>query len=275
MPHSSAPVAAATPAKRGWGCWCLASCVAVPLAIGFVALIYALWLAAASGVVRIPVLTAFAYEKHEPLRVVMAQKGTGLDLISPDALKALEKGGTDPEALDAVFGEEQMDALTKQLAKLSTGFSANRLNVDVSEGMLTASLQRTAASVKTATEQNAQEENTKKEKPVFDLAHAQIVISKAKGVEVYLPFAENPQQSSLRIYLVPSAVDGSFRLAVTDVWIGNLHVPNAWVDTFSQNTLDEALRQAAPGMKESFILTTLDVGEGNVHLEGTLAPGAL
>lgn len=242
----------------------------VPLAFGLVITGFALWFTAASGAARIPVLSSLAYEKSYPLRIVQPEKGSGLELISADALKAIEEGGTDPQALDAVFSEEQMAALTKQFAKLSSGISANHLKIDLSEGMLTESLRQTAASMKTASEASS-----KNEKPVFDLARAQIAVSKERGVEVYLPFLDNPQASSVRFYLRPSVLDGSLRLVLTDVWIGNLRVPPSWANAFSRGALNDALNSVAPTLKQSLVLTTLDVDEGNVHLEGTFAPGAL
>lgn len=266
----SAPLTTVIPAKRGWGCWCLASCVLVPLVFGLVATVYALWITAASGVVRIPILSSMAYAKHDPLRVVAPEKGTGLELISPEMLKALEQGNTNPEALNAMFSEEQLAALTKQLGRLSNGAPSGHLNIDVSEGMLTGSLRQTASKTNATAESSSQ-----KEKPTFDLTRAQITVSKNQGIEVYLPFAENVQGSALRAYLRPSIVDESLRLDLTDLWIGNLHIPASWVGLFSREALDKALESAAPSLKQSFILSTLDVGEGNVHLEGTFVSGAL
>lgn len=263
---SPAPTApTATGKKPNWGCWCLGGCLAIPLVLIVGVASVGAYVAAKAGIANIPVFS-LAYKEHQPLRAVAPDTKT-VALFPVDAFKSLEgldQPGADPEAaLNNLFNDENVQAFFSNLEK-TAGSATGRLSFELTEGMLTASLRQAAAAAPQTTGTTKEGEP---EQP-FDLTRAQIAISEQKGVEVFLPLKNNPQNTAVRIYLRPSLADGALTVSLLDVWVGNLRVPPSWVESLDRDGIQEAFRSAAPGMKEHLELKSVTVKEGAVKLEG-------
>lgn len=261
---SPAPTSPTAKKPTNWGCWCLGGCLAIPLILALGVAGTGAYFASKAGIAKIP-LFSLAYKEHAPLRTVTPDKKVA-NLFPADAFKALEgldQPGADAEAaMTELFNDENVQEFFNNLQR-TAGSVSGRLSFELTEGMLTASLRQAAAAAPKTTDTPEKEP----EQP-FDLTRAQIAISEQKGVEVFLPLKDNAQNSSVRVYLRPSLVDGALTISLLDVWVGNLRVPPSWVESLDKDGIQEAFRSAAPGMKEHLQLNAVTVEDGAVKLEG-------
>lgn len=251
---------------RGW--WCLGGCLAIPLALLLGVSGVGAYFVSKAGLAHIPVFS-LAYKEPQPIYAVTPDKNA-TSLVPADAFKALEgldQPGADTEAiLNDVFRKKNVQAFLANIQKAS-GSASDRLSFGLTEGMLTATLRQAAISVP----KNTEGTQGKEDQP-FDLARAQIAISAQQGVELFLPFKNNPQHSALRVYMRPAAVDGALTLSLVDVWIGNLRIPPSLVERLDVEGVQKAFASAAPQMKEHVELTSVTVKDGTVQLEGRFLP---
>lgn len=261
---ASAPATPTGKKPINWGCWCLGGCLAIPLVLILGVASAGAFFASKAGIVHIPVFS-LAYKEHQPIRAVIPDKKV-TSLFPADAFKALEgldQPGADTEAaLNDLFNDENVQAFFKNLER-TAGSASGKLSFSLTEGMLTASLRQAAA----VAPKDAEGKAAADDQPV-DLSQAQIAISAAQGVEVFLPLKDNPQHSSVRVYLRPSLVDGALSVSLLDVWVGNLRVPPSFVKQLDEEGIQKAFASAAPGMKEHVNLTAVTVEDGAVKLEG-------
>ncbi len=261
---SPAPISPTEKKPVRWGCWCLGGCLAIPLVLILGVASVGAFFASKAGIVHVPVFS-LVYKEHQPLRPVTPDKKT-VALFPADAFKSLEgldQPGADTEAaLNDLFNDENVQAFFKNLEK-TAGSASGRLSFDLTEGMLTASLRQAATTVP-----KTSEGKTAADDQPFDLSRAQIAISSAQGVEVFLPLKDNKQHSSVRVYLRPSLVDGALSVSLLDVWVGNLQVPTSFVKQLDEEGLRKAFASAAPGMKEHLDLKSVTVEDGVIKLEG-------
>jgi hypothetical protein len=212
-----------------------------------------------------------AYRAPEPIRVVEAEAAlsTPFDPAKLDALQDFElKEGEEPSPeqlaqFEELFDEQALQDLFAQLDTLGGSLTSNRFRFEITEGMLTATLRQSAL---------AMPKETSAEVPsLFDLSRAQIAISKNRGLEVFLPLADNDQRSAIRVYLLARAAeDGQLVLDIQDIWLGNFHFPKWFTEPFNQGLFRKAVAALSPELLKYAVLERLEVGEGSVTLTGEL-----
>jgi|GEM_PF-5927742 len=266
---SAAPAPVPAIPRSRVGC-CVAGCVGVPLLLTLIAVGAGAWVAAKAGVARVPVLSRFAYEAHAPVRMVPDAPENGAGLFSTDALAAFQNDAlTQEEALERFLTEENLSAFFGNLERLGQAGAGGRLNVALTDAMLTASVRQTAARQDAANQAPAaDQDHPQKQNGPFDMARAQLAVSRQRGIELFLPLRDNVQGSSVRMYLRPAVEDGALVLHVAEAWVGNLRVPASLVATFSDAVVAGPLRAAADDMRARLVWTHVEVEDGAVRLEG-------
>lgn len=146
----------------------------------------AAWVLAATGLVNIPGVSSAAYEAPTPVHPVAP--GEPLDVFVSRALN---------------------DTLSRRLAESGGLLDDRRITIDIPESSFT-------ASIRAALSQTDQ--------TVFDPGTAQAAVI-PEGLELFLPFKDNPQGSALTLVLAFEAKEGVLDPVVRSVRVGALRLP--------------------------------------------------
>lgn len=194
--------------------------------------ILAAWLTAATGLVKVPVISSFAYDKPSPIRVV-------------------EPG----VPLDTVISNELTKEVTRRIQQGGGTIQNRRITLALPEESFTASM-RTVLE-----ESNIAE---------IDPTNAQAAVNEDIGMELFLPLANNAQESAIRLRVKAVVENGLFDLLVTDVWIGDLHLPRFLSDMLLGPVIDANMEQFNQEIGKYLTIQQIRYGAGAVTLEGEI-----
>ncbi|PJA45483.1 hypothetical protein CO174_02955 [Candidatus Uhrbacteria bacterium CG_4_9_14_3_um_filter_50_9] len=190
--------------------------------------LFVCWSLAATGLVRVPVFTALAYDVPQPERVV--EPGVPLETVAEEQFrselaKRLQAGG----------GELKDDVLV---------FSA-------SESSLTASF-------RTALEES--------QVGMIDAGSSQILVQEEVGFSLFLPFEESELESALLVEVNPAVVDEVVVLTLTSVQIGSLNLPLFVVTRLFQPMLQTYVNDLNEAMAGFATITDISTQEGWIEI---------
>lgn len=192
------------------------------------------WTAAATGLVRLPVISAMAYAKPEPNHLVAP--GLPLDTkINNDLTAEINRR--------LVAGRGQLTDRTITLELPETGF--------------------------TALFRSLVEESGVKE---IDAAGAQIAVIPNQGLELFLPLADNPQASALVVGLqvVPDE-RGLLAVKITDLQLGAFNLPGFFYRPILDPLIEQNLEQLNRDWGRYATFQDIKYETGQVRVTGTIA----
>lgn len=211
-------------------------CLAIIVGAFLLCLGVAGWAVAATGLVRLPVFTSVSYHRPEPSHEVVAT--TPLD-----------------QYVSAVISRE----LTARLQAGGGTIKDRAISIDLPEGAFTASLRQ-------AFRDNPQ--------TAFDAKRVQVAVD-GDGMEMYLPFSDNPAGSAVLLRLRVDAGQDGLTLRVSDLRVGSLPVP----DLVTKATLMPAIQDSFAGFAKQLAryanISTVSYAQGKVTLMGELSDDAL
>jgi hypothetical protein len=190
------------------------------------------WIVAATGLVHVPVLTSLVYEKPEPVRVVTAGVPVETYVHSFVTREVVER-------VQAGRG-----ALTD-----------TSLVLTIPDNALTAS----------ARGASAQEVDL-----YFDLETSQVAVDPAIGFEIFLPVKDNEQDTAVKVSVWSEVDHSTLAVTITDVWVGNYHVPSWLVGVFAEKYLQHMILELNQELSKYVSISTLYFEEGTVTLAGDL-----
>ena len=190
------------------------------------------WIAAATGLTQIPILTNLAYEKPEPVHVVTA--GVPVEtyvhsLVTKEVVERVQAGH---------------GALTD-----------TSIFVTVPDNALT-------ASARSFTEEAGE--------LMFNLETAQVAVDEEVGFELYLPILDNPLESAVVVHVWSEVDHNALSVTVTDVWVGNYHVPAWVVSMLVDKYLHSMLFDLNQDLSRYVAISSLYFEESSVTLAGDL-----
>jgi hypothetical protein len=150
---------------------------------------WTVWVLAASGLVSIPYVSAYAYTRPEPARVVIP--GEPVETVVSDRVHAL---------------------LTERLQEGGGQIADPQFELDLPEGSFTRTLQAALAG----------EVNE-----FIDEDRAQVAVLTGEGLEIFLPFTKSAESSALVVTVNIHVSDGALTFDPPRVRLGSLRLP-AW-----------------------------------------------
>ncbi len=269
-PAAQTASAAPKKARSPWSCACL-GCLGVPLVLLLVVLGAGAYVAAAAGLADVPVFTSLVYRRPEPVHVVTVPPASTFSLLPPETLQALAsaQNAGDPAALSGALNDQALQNLFAKLTQFGSQLPkpGGSFSYTIPESVLTATL-RQVQLPNIPPPPGAPSAPPHAPQFPFDMAQAQIALSKEKGMEVYLPLQNNPVHSAVRLYVRPFVDQQSLSADLTEAWVGDLQIPS-WITQSGQNALRAALQAADSAVKNVAVFTRVDVEDGSLRLEGT------
>jgi hypothetical protein len=211
------------------------TCSMVMLVLFLVAALWGAWSVAATGLVRVPVFTALAYDTPVPYREV-----------------------TPGVSVETYLNEVFTSTLTRRLYEGGGQLTNRSIEVRLSEASLT-------ASVRTFLEES--------ELSWIDASHAQVVIDPEVGAEVFVPFDASlaGQRSALRLQFELSTQDGKLMVVPTTVLVGNAHIPDFVTATFFKPLLEAELAKLNTVMVGYAQISRIEILPRELLISGELA----
>ena len=167
------------------------------------------WVVAATGLVKIPILSSMAYEKPEPTRVVEA--GVSLE----DLVKA---------EFEIQFAQHVIDT--------SGILEDMRMDFHVPEDALTTTL-------RSGIEETGDDQ--------IEAVHAQVVVLAETGFELYLPVKDSPQETAIMVTANLSILESKTNIEIIEVKLGSLSLPekiiNAIIVPIAQRQIEGMLEK--------------------------------
>jgi hypothetical protein len=182
------------------------------------------WLVAATGLVRIPVLTSFAYESPTPHRIIEA--GTPLETVA-----------------EAQFRSE----LTKRLQQGGGTIKDDVLVFSASESSFTSSF-------RTALEESGV--------GALEVGTSQISIQEEDGLVLFVPLKDSELKTALLVEVMPSVVDEEVILTLTSVQLGSLKVPLFIIAMLFQPMLEAYVNDLNKELAGFATITDVTIQEG-------------
>ncbi|OGL67130.1 hypothetical protein A2856_03620 [Candidatus Uhrbacteria bacterium RIFCSPHIGHO2_01_FULL_63_20] len=188
------------------------------------------WLVAATGLVSVPAVSAFAYRAPAPAHLVEPGK-----------------------PLDQEVGASVNALLTARLREGGGRIEERSFAIDIPESSFTASLRDGMA-------------NT--DQSLFDPATAQAAVTEG-GLELFLPLRDNPRESALAFTLRLEARDGTIVPTVSRVTLGSLPIPG-FLANAAAPAVHESLAPFARELSRYASVSAVRSQEGSVRVEGEL-----
>lgn len=212
-------------------------CSGCLLIIGVV-ILFGVWLVSRTGLARIPVFSS-GYEAPEPTRVVESN-GAVADVAS--VLKD----------------------------SLSISYAKKEATVVLSDEVMTGLIQ-------------SMDELGKAGDLPVDFGGAQIAALESGALEVFMPLdldailgrPDDGQTSAITVALVPSIEEGELDFELDRIRVGRLTIPLSMVEKRVDASLEEFLKGAFGDLSESVELKSIEVGDGEIVLTGSLDVGSL
>lgn len=192
------------------------------------------WTLAATGLVRVPVVSSWAYEVPAPAHAV--EPGLPLDTKINDDLTA---------------------EINRRLIAGGGQIKNRTISLDLPEESFTALF-------KSLIEQSGVEEISSK--------GAQIAVLPGQGLELFLPLADNPQQSALIVWLrvVPDA-QGLLDIKVDHIQLGAFDMPGYLYGPIIQPVIQQNMEQLNREWGRYATFQDIEYETGNVKVIGTIA----
>ncbi len=191
----------------------------------------AAWFVAATGLVRIPVLSSLAYEKPEPTRVV--EPGVPIE--------------------DLVKAEFEIQ-LTERFEQGMPLFDDQALTFRVPESSVTSSL-------RSGMEEAGVE-------PPLDVSSSQVVISAEDGFELYLPIKDNPQETAVKVVAKPYLDEGQLKLEIIDMRLGSASIPNWFITSIVGPIVQREIKEVTDRAGDYAGLSAIEYHQGEVVITG-------
>ncbi len=213
----------------------LLTCLIIVLVLILAILGFVGFVVARTGLVEVPVFSLVFYEPPEPARLVTEESLPVEEMLEQTISKILTE---------------------RLIASGGADFDRN-LSVDITEAALTATLKQTL------------EENQR----FFTPVGAQVaIIDSTDTFEIFLPLANNEMQSALVASIAPTLDEGGMVEAkITDFYVGQLRIPNWFVNLSLQKPLVLAANELNRTIGRYAVLQKLDIHSGFATLTGTIS----
>ena len=211
--------------------WLTCSLVLLVMLVGVC--VWGVWSVAATGLVRVPVFTAIAYEVPVPTRPV-----------------------TPGVPAQTVLQEAFTSTLTRRLYEGGGALTNRSIHVELEEGSLTASLRSLL-----------EEGNL----DWMDASRAQVVVDPEVGVEVFAPIHGSELGTAVTLTLDLGARDGNLVVTPTKIQIGRARVPNFLVTIFLKPLLEAELAKLNAAMVGSAKISTIEMLPRMLSVDGELS----
>ncbi|MFC1788125.1 hypothetical protein ACFLZY_02815 [Patescibacteria group bacterium] len=196
-----------------------------------------IWMVASTGLIKIPVFSAWAYHKPEPTRIVLTEKS--LETVIEEAIKT-----------------EVMNRI-----QTSGGVLTDRqISLNLPESALTASFRESLQD---------SDQNT------IDYSQSQIAIINGQGLEIFMPFADSIQESAVVAQVALSPVDGLFTVDQIKVWIGQCKIPQLLSETLLRSMIDQGLNEVNQELGKFAKIDQIIYQDGSVELSGQITVNVL
>jgi len=139
--------------------------------------------------------------------------------------------------------------------QLSKGFSSKSISLSLPEDAFTATL-------RTVIEQSAKEQ--------FDVDSVQIAVLEDEGLEVFLPLANNKQESALKMILLVHEEDGRLVGEVSKTWIGSYRVPGWMVNLFIEPVVKTGISTMSKALELYATVEQIEYNDASVIITGQI-----
>jgi len=217
--------------EHGKGKWKLAGC-GILFLIFLILVGAAAWVAAASGLVTIPVLSSWAY--HEPQSIHKSEVGPPADVYLSETFNSL---------------------LTQRLQAGSGSLTDRSMEISLPESSLTTSF-RDLLVVNNLTQ--------------FDNEKVQVALDKEQGIELFLPLANQPNNNALRLLASLKVENSQVALSYVKISIGSLAVPEWLSNTVLKPFLAQGLDLLNQEINQYAKIENIQMLDGSLLLSGTL-----
>lgn len=191
-----------------------------------------LWVVAATGFVSIPFVSAYAYKPPQPSRVVSAG-----------------------EPLQTVFSSSVNTLLTNRLQAGGGELTDRSFKMELPDSSFTQALQEGLGN---------------RENNLFDVTRVQMAAVAGKGLEIFLPFQNNPQQTALLLVINPRLENGHILFDPPIVQLGSLTLPR-WVSaTLLMPPLQQGIALFEQQLGRTMHLQDILVIDGFLRVSGEL-----
>jgi len=209
------------------------SCFLIFAAVVVIIFLALVWLLASTGLVRVPGISALAYNKPVPLHVV-------------------EPG----ESLENKI-QTELESLVTQRLQAGGGQINNRdITVSLSEESFTSSLQTIIAS---------------QADDFFEAQTTQIAIDPDDGIEIYIPVLDNPLETALLIDLKVVVEEDKLVVQIQKIQIGSLKVPvSLFGGRLEKTFLNPLLQKLSNEIGRFGKITNIRFFKGFITLDGQL-----
>ena len=226
------PVQASMPRKKKRGCF---SCGLIALLVGVFVLLWIGWVVAASGLVRIPVLSSVAFQEPKPVRVV-------------------EPSNVTPEA----WLESRI--VTEFTRRIRSGDLHNRrVTLTVPEGVLTMLVRGSGELIDI-------------QDIPFDFSLAQVAVVD-ENLEVFLPVEDT--KTALRIEITPSIGEDGLDVRIDTVRVGSWRAPRWLVRAIVNQAMRLGADQIEDSIGSVIMIEDIVVAPEGLVITGELSPDAI
>lgn len=211
--------------------WLTCSLIMLVVLLGIC--VWILWTLAATGLWKIPVFTAVAYDVPAPTRDV-----------------------TPGVPAETVVEETFSTTLTRRLYEGGGTLTNRKIEITLSEASLTASL-------RSFLEQSNLD--------WIDTTHAQLVVDPEVGVELFVPFTNSELNTASTLRFVVEASEGNLIVTPTEVRVGSAKVPGFLVATFFKPFLVSELAKLNATLVGYATISSIEILPRELLIEGELA----
>src|SRR3989338_9729376 len=191
------------------------------------------WIAAATGLVSVPVFSSYAYEELKPTREV---SGT-IDFQS--------------------YLSEALNTLVTNRLQSGRGALQDRsISLLLPEEILTKGLQQALK---------------EKEIPSVQVEKSQLLVEENGSIELFLPVIYKERGSALRLSLfVTPTEEGELAIDLQDMWLGAWHVPKWLAQRFAKEVLAQAVIDLNEKIGRYLSIKKIDWSSGELTAHGEL-----
>lgn len=191
------------------------------------------WVTAATGLVKVPLLSQLAYDAPQPIRYV--EPGTPVEVLVEETF---------------------MSELTARLQSGNGTLEDRSISLTISEESLTATLRSLIE---------------KSGMTFFDTANAQVVLDAQRGVELFVPISNNSRASAITLLLDVGVANGDISVTPTDVHIGNLGIPHVLLTSVFNPLLIQQVEKINTVLTGYASVDSVTLQEGKMILLGELS----
>ena len=191
------------------------------------------WVAAASGLVSIPVVSSIVYEEPKPMRVV--EEGVPVETYLSEAISV---------------------ELSERLRNCGSGLEADPIRVLLTEASLTASLRLVAKGLGT---------------DFIDADTVQVTVDAEKEVEFFVPIIFDEQRSVLRFRSEIDVKDGAFVVSPGSLSIGQITFPSFLTNFIVSKPINTLVDQLNDQLGSYANLQGIEIEDGVIILIGDVS----